>query len=488
MNKWPGLILVLVILSCVNAALYLTSTKELGLPLDDAWIHQVYARNLGLHGILSFAADQPSTGETAPLWASILALGYVINAPFLPWAFLWGSIFAVATSLAAAAFTERVLNSFAAAFLVAVANLIEWDMAWASLSGMETCLFAFLTLVFLLLMIRRIPPQWMGILAGILFLVRPESCILAGIYGLSIWFPRRNSRKWIVEGIRFLAPLFLIVGPVAAFYLASSGRPFPNTVYAKFLQYGYPFSIMKSASFLGNIFLYFLKGPLALMIPAAAVAVYYVVKERGREWTAPLLWIASLIGIYSVLMPAIFDKGRYFIPLIPLIVILGVEGWRRLRRQFGNFRLLWPATMILFLIMVVILWVNGVKNYSLQVDIYDQTHMAMADWISKNTPRDSVIATHDIGILGYQTERRIMDLAGLVTPEVLPLMHDPQQLAMFLRSKNVCYLAVYQGYYQALVDAMDARLIVSPNSEELTAMGRAPFELYLVESCSDLSP
>src|SRR5581483_3131331 len=48
-----------------------------GFPLDDAWIHQVYARNLGTHLEFSFFPGQPSAGSTSPLWAILLAVGYV---------------------------------------------------------------------------------------------------------------------------------------------------------------------------------------------------------------------------------------------------------------------------------------------------------------------------------------------------------------------------------------------------------------------------
>ena len=42
----------------------------LGFPLDDAWIHQTYARNLGLRAEFSFVPGQPSAGSTSPLWST----------------------------------------------------------------------------------------------------------------------------------------------------------------------------------------------------------------------------------------------------------------------------------------------------------------------------------------------------------------------------------------------------------------------------------
>jgi hypothetical protein len=46
----------------------------LGFRLDDAWIHQVYARGLLADGYLAYNEGVPATGSTSPLWSACLAL------------------------------------------------------------------------------------------------------------------------------------------------------------------------------------------------------------------------------------------------------------------------------------------------------------------------------------------------------------------------------------------------------------------------------
>ena len=49
-----------------------TAAALTGLPLDDAWIHLVYARSLAaLHGF-AYNPGQLETGATSPLWAALL--------------------------------------------------------------------------------------------------------------------------------------------------------------------------------------------------------------------------------------------------------------------------------------------------------------------------------------------------------------------------------------------------------------------------------
>jgi hypothetical protein len=62
----------------------------LGFPLDDAWIHLTYARNLAEHGEWAFRLGEQSAGSTAPLWTALLTTGFLIDlAPYV-WTYLLG--------------------------------------------------------------------------------------------------------------------------------------------------------------------------------------------------------------------------------------------------------------------------------------------------------------------------------------------------------------------------------------------------------------
>jgi hypothetical protein len=81
-----------------------------------------------------------------------------------------------------------------------------------------------------------------------------------------------------------------------------------------------------------------------------------------------------------------------------------------------------------------------------------QTEMLpAARWIAGNTPRDVVIAAHDIGALGYFGERQILDLAGLISPEVIPFIRDEARLAAYLDQRHAAYLVTFPKWYPVLV-------------------------------------
>ena len=48
-----------------------------------------------------------------------------------------------------------------------------------------------------------------------------------------------------------------------------------------------------------------------------------------------------------------------------------------------------------------------------------ECYIGMGEWLRENTPPETVIAALDIGAVGYASERRVLDLMGLVSPEIL---------------------------------------------------------------------
>lgn len=50
--------------------------RRVGLPLDDAWIHQVVARTFAESGTLGYAPGEHGAAATTYLWAALLAVNF----------------------------------------------------------------------------------------------------------------------------------------------------------------------------------------------------------------------------------------------------------------------------------------------------------------------------------------------------------------------------------------------------------------------------
>ena len=95
-------------------------------------------------------------------------------------------------------------------------------------------------------------------------------------------------------------------------------------------------------------------------------------------------------------------------------------------------------------------WLIGGYTYAQDVALIESEMVASAKWVAENIPPDEVVAAHDIGALGYYDSHDLVDLAGLVSPEVIPFIRDEKRLAQFLDERNVMYLIAFPDFYPEL--------------------------------------
>jgi hypothetical protein len=107
------------------------------------------------------------------------------------------------------------------------------------------------------------------------------------------------------------------------------------------------------------------------------------------------------------------------------------------------------------LVSILVVWgafyVVGAKAYSTDVAVIKTEMVATARWVAENTPPGALVAAHDIGALGYFSGRPLLDLAGLVSPQVIPFIRDQEQLAAYLDKQQADYLVTFPGWYPLLV-------------------------------------
>jgi len=77
-----------------------------------------------------------------------------------------------------------------------------------------------------------------------------------------------------------------------------------------------------------------------------------------------------------------------------------------------------------------------------------------ARWVQQNLPADALLAVHDIGALGYHVQNPILDMAGLITPDVVVFIRDETKLAGFLDLESADYLIVFPRDYPQLTSQL----------------------------------
>lgn len=426
-------------------------TFGLGFPLDDSWIHLTYARNLAEHGEWAFRLGEKSAGSTSPLWTALLSIGFLINlAPYV-WTYLMG--WAVLTLLAVCAekAARQLLPSYQSRIpWVGLFFVFAWHLTWAAVSGMETLLHGLIILAVLgALMSGSRRYLTFGLLTGLSVWVRPDGLTLLGPI---ILVALLSEKTWHQRGEAIWKTLIgfgSLVLPYVLFNLALSGNAMPNTFYAKQAEYG---DFWQSKPLIERISDYLwpiLASPFLVLIPSAVI--WLIQKIRARNWgtLASLIWVVGYIAIYFASLPA-YQHGRYIIPALPILYLWGLLGLIHfILSPEANKRIafIWPALTITLCIAFTFIGAQQNANDSFWVE---SEMVATAKWVNQNLPADARLAVHDIGALGFYVENSMVDMAGLITPEVVPFIRDETRLAQYLDANSVDYLITLPSFYPEL--------------------------------------
>lgn len=451
-----------------------------GFPLDDAWIHQVYARNLGARFEFSFFAGQPSAGSTSPLWSLLLSVGYLLRIDYFAWAILLGMIFLGASGWMTQRVTSHLTDDARAAHWFApLFLLLEWHMVWAAASGMEIMLFVFLTLALIEAFLAKRHALLLGLLAGLLVLTRPDGIVLVGLVGAGLlWRALRAATNWAAIAA-FAVTFGIVLLPYLYFNLQISGTLLPNTFYAKSAEYA---ELTQTNFFARWLSLYRqpLLGAQLLLAPGFIYAFYFFARKRTWEKLLPALWLVALPALYAWRLPVEYQFGRYMMPLIPFMIIYGIVGVKFIFEKISArvIRRAWTLTLAALLFVFLFL---GATLYAQAVAIINCEMVAVAHFTRANLPPGARVAAHDIGAQGYfDPDRPMLDLAGLVSPEVIPFIRDEAKLKTWMLERGAQYAIFFPTWYPNLAGDDSFQEIFSTNCAVTRGMGEENLRVYEV--------
>jgi hypothetical protein len=444
-------------LSLLSIGGYLVASRVIygfGFPLDDAWIHQTYARNLAYLGEWSFIPGHPSAGSTSPAWSSLLAIGYLFHLGPYIWTFWIGWVILACLGLIGIWVFSNISVfhlgwSLAAGFLL----IMEWHLVWAAASGMETGLFALLVLV-VLGWLATGRPAWigMGLMIGLSVWVRPDGLTLLGPAVFTLVMDRRPVRLRIIDTIQLATGTLALFVPYLIWNHALSGSIWPNTFYAKQAEYAMGLTVPITArifeqAMLPNV------GVGVLLLPGFVTFVYWIVRNRKWGMLSAAIWAVGYLFLYALRLPVTYQHGRYVIPMMPIYFLWGFAGvalvampksasmWRRVITKA------WLGSIAF---VCLGFWILGARAYGRDVAFIDSEMVTAAKWVAQNTQKGDLIAAHDIGALGYFGQHNLLDLAGLVSPEVIPIIRNETRLAEWMTEQGADYLVTFPGWYPDL--------------------------------------
>lgn len=400
-----------------------------GFPLDDAWIHAVYARSLAREGALAYNPGTPATGATSLLWPVLLAPLQLLSsdaASLVLATKLLGASLHILTTVLLALVLRPAPGARGAQLTSALCVALHPDLIAASLSGMEVAL-SLAVLMMYLLACRERWPLAQAIAAALVYPARPELVLLVLLAPAGMWLRHDRaaalrSYAWTLAGVAASLALAL------ARNFALSGRALPATYYAKVSSVRAPLLGSLRQGFV-ELFeqLSLLRSGWLLLALLAAALLLVLRRPTLHERVALLCLALGLLGcaVSFVLIPPLdvraFYHQRYGLPAVALIVAALPTVCLGALTRFVSER---PAALAYAAgaaAVVLVLLVDAPLRFAkLDNDAHniDDVQVAIGRELA-SLPAQAVTWTIDAGAVRYFGAGQMVDLMGLNTPEVL---------------------------------------------------------------------
>lgn len=492
-------------------ALFIVRERQIagapGFPLDDSWIHLQFARNLAAGAGFSYNPGVPVAGSTAPLWTLLLGAGAGVASASLAMAKVVG----IVATVGAALVTRRAALAWGArsdvALPASIALLWMGPIVWGALSGMEVSLAALLVAAALLSHAHD-RPLASAVCAALAVLARPEALLLVPFLAAARPLTLRRVAVFAVVTI-------VVVAPAILFSLATAGTPYPATAAAK-VEGGL-------VGWLGGV-----REPAALTWIRRPLAFFteWIVWLATTHWLLPLALVPALmltwrhagraLGLVALSLVAhplgmallapyrgpAFQEGRYSIHLLPLaVLIVAVALGSRGRGAPAPLltdppipappdarRRAWMGALggIVWLAVAVGALVPAATRYGWAVQNINAMQVHLGRWVDAQLPKTARIALNDIGAITFFSRREVIDLMGLVTPEIIPYRRRGETGVMeFVSETCPEYVIIFPAWFPRLAASTETlQPIYRVRLERNEVAGAAEMVVYRLLRCA----
>ncbi len=434
-----------------------------GIRFDDPFITYRYAAHLAHGQGFRFNVGETTLITTAPLYALILAAMSMFG--LQPEQI---SVWIGIASLALAAWALLLLGERRGQTIggfVAGLLLLLCPLAWLTL-GFETPLFIAVAL-FTYLAVDSHRPVWAGIGAGIALGLRGDGAIVLAVALLFAfdWETFRRAlrtgmpiKAWFacsVNALRILLIAVLVYLPLAVWLMVQFGSPIPTTLQTKSAQAisgltgFYPYTSFLQGGWMLVQALVMQSPLLIALLPLCLIGIVAVIWKRHADFHFPIVWgVAHLVG-YTLL--SVSPYVWYYAPALPGLLNLSTEGIRVLSKA-GRSRLR-PVTVFAGLTGLLVIGsiaadlpiisvVHGATPPpptdlrakllpETKVDIYKR----VGTWMHDHTPPTATFGVTELGVMGYYSDRRMIDFLGLTQPQYLAAIRHDDYLQALIREQ-----------------------------------------------------
>ncbi|MCX7833628.1 MAG: hypothetical protein N2490_05400 [Ignavibacteria bacterium] len=449
-----------------------------GLPLDDTYIHLQYANNFAKGYFFQFNIGEYTPGTTSAVYIIILGILFLIFENQILISVILSSLFHIASVIVTLFLSKLYLSELIKKYPIlsnykyleiipSIILIFIGRYNWSAQSGMETTLFVFLILTGIYFHSKEIITKKQNLTPAIIFalasLTRPEGYLISALYFIDkiiflLHYDRSNKYKYLLlEIVIFI----LIILPYPLFSLITTSSLFPTSYKAINIKHTENQNIRFLIIFLTYLF---------RDIPVLAIIFVFniiIFLKNIKKYFSDLSFL-RLLNFSVIVFPLAFtigfpiwrNHGRYMIPYIILIAINSFFSLLIYLQKLNNkkyFPKIVLALSIIILISSLPYYLVFAKHLSKNIDNINSMQCKAGIWIRDNLDKDTTVATNDIGAIAYYSNHRILDLEGLVTPEVLRFRNYSTEqrndsLFNFCIMKKINYMLIFDNWYPGMTE------------------------------------
>jgi hypothetical protein len=260
-----------------------------------------------------------------------------------------------------------------------------------------------------------------AIFCALAVLTRPDGVLVPVILAADFLLSRRRPIPWKPVLIFCLLAL-----PWFIFSWAYFGSPIPATLAAKQHQGLMAISQGFGAGLLTVIKTYYQSWYYWILAGFACLGMVYLLLQ-SRQWLSFVAWP----GIYFIAF-MLLGMTRYFwyyAPLLPGLIVLVGLGFTSIDRIIQHLNAIARNTdsltsyigrfaIIALLVIPFIFQITRLITMSKNGDPRYSIYRAAGIWLHNRSLPDASIGALEVGIIGYYSERPMIDFAGLIQPEI----------------------------------------------------------------------
>lgn len=469
---------------------------------DDAFYYFQISRNIARGNNVTFDGETLTNGFH-PLWAALLTPLYLfVDDPELAvhLGLTIGALLGVATVILAFLVIETLTEHRWAALAGSTLFAIHPGVVFASVNGLETAVSVFMialtTLLFARLATKSEEPSrgqfiWLGISAGFMLLARTDTVFILAL--LLLYFAVRGrsiAGLWgpvVAGGVAMLVVAPWAIWSVVTFgtVIQISGVAVPQFDRQVFLaangdgfstQITQSWDVTRKALFTDLPSYYFIARDwpnVPLLVAGAAVGALMLLAPLGRRrfrfvqqmgiLLVPIGGVAAMLVFHSAVRwhlrmwyfaptaffgAAVFGVAlAYFLGALQHMRdrLLSAEGFSvadpsRPATPFARLLSLMPASAFALILVVAVLFYGPQRSDDWVIRFpHRQNMLEAALWLEANTDEEARIGSFNAGIIGYFSDRTVVNLDGVVNEDAYHARRDGKMVE-YVCGKQIDYV------------------------------------------------